>query len=166
MPKAARMGDIGSGHGCFPPTSITAGSPNVSIEGSPAARLGDSLAPHDCGNCASHGRAIAVGSGSVSINGKPAARVSDAIDCGGVIVSGAGTVSIGNQGPAPSRAINMHHNRDFIIRNEIGRPLPDTPYRLELGDGQVIEGITDEQGKTSLTLSGDQATAVKVFVRS
>jgi len=95
MPSAARLGDIGSGHGCFPPTPITAGSGNVIINGKPAARQGDPLAAHGCGKCPPHGRAISGGSSSVFINGRPAARVGDAVGCGGSIATGSGDVNIG-----------------------------------------------------------------------
>ncbi|MBX2809231.1 MAG: PAAR domain-containing protein [Cellvibrionaceae bacterium] len=98
MPKAARLTDIGSGHGCFPPTPIIGGSGDVSINGLKAARKGDGLIPHGCGNCKPHGRSISAGSGTVSINGKPAARVSDAIGCGGSVSSGSGDTSIGDAG--------------------------------------------------------------------
>ncbi|OLQ90132.1 hypothetical protein BIY22_03770 [Vibrio panuliri] len=99
MPKAARLGDIASAHGCFPPTPIIAGSGDVFINGIPAARLGDVAAPHGC-PCpktphGSHGRSIAAGSGSVFINGMPVARVGDAIDCGGTVATGSGDVIIG-----------------------------------------------------------------------
>ncbi|MGF1910111.1 PAAR domain-containing protein [Vibrio kasasachensis] len=53
MPKAARIGDIASAHGCFPPTPIIAGSGDVFINGIAAARLGDATAPHGC-PCPSH----------------------------------------------------------------------------------------------------------------
>ncbi len=93
--KAARLGDTASGHGCFPPTTITSGSDNVFINGKPAARVGDSLGAHGCSDCPPHGRAIAQGSSKVFINGRPAARTGDAIDCGGVVISGSGNVFIG-----------------------------------------------------------------------
>ncbi|WP_413283555.1 PAAR domain-containing protein [Vibrio sp. MA40-2] len=100
MPKAARLGDSCAGHGCFPATPIVAGSPDVSINGKPAARKGDSVLLHAC-PCpkmphALHGRNIAAGSSSVSINGKPAARVGDAINCGGSVSAGSGNVFIGD----------------------------------------------------------------------
>ncbi|GIC14464.1 putative PAAR repeat-containing protein [Vibrio cholerae] len=43
MPGAARLGDIGSEHDCFPPTPIIAGSGDVFIDGKPAVRQGDAL---------------------------------------------------------------------------------------------------------------------------
>jgi len=95
MAKAARLGDIGSGHGCFPPTPVTSGSGNVSTNGMPSARQGDPLAAHGCPKCPPHGRSIAGGSGSVFINGKPAARAGDGISCGGSVAAGSGDVLIG-----------------------------------------------------------------------
>ncbi len=100
MPSAARLGDSGGGHGCFPATPIIAGSGDVSINGKPAARKGDAVLLHAC-PCpykphGVHGRSISAGSSTVSINGKPAARVGDAIDCGGEVASGSGDVLIGD----------------------------------------------------------------------
>ncbi|EJL6953741.1 PAAR domain-containing protein [Vibrio cholerae] len=46
MPGAARLGDIGSEHDCFPPTPIIAGSGDVFIDDKPAVRQGDNLEPH------------------------------------------------------------------------------------------------------------------------
>ncbi|WP_086929575.1 PAAR domain-containing protein [Agarilytica rhodophyticola] len=98
MPKAARLADIGAGHGCFPPTPIISGSGDVSINGRPAARKGDPLLLHACGNCPPHGRSISAGSATVSINGKAAARASDGIGCGGSVSTGSGDTLIGDVG--------------------------------------------------------------------
>ena len=96
MPAQSRLGDTGSGHGSFPPTNVIAGSPNVFVNGRPAARLGDPLASHGSPSPSPpHSRAIAAGSGSVFINGKPAARIGDAINCGGNLISGSGNVFTG-----------------------------------------------------------------------
>jgi uncharacterized Zn-binding protein involved in type VI secretion len=97
-PKAARLGDIGSGHGCFPPTPIVSASPDVFTNHRPAARLGDPLVPHGCGNCPPHGRSIGAGSANVFINNKKAARVGDSIGCGGSVSAGSGDVFIGETG--------------------------------------------------------------------
>ena len=100
MSKAARLGDSCAGHGCFPSTPIVSGSSDVSINGKPAARKGDTVLLHGC-SCPTtphiiHGRSIVAGSSNVSINGKPAARVGDAIDCGGSVSEGSGNVFIGD----------------------------------------------------------------------
>lgn len=101
--KAAKVGDIGTDHDGFHPTAIIAGSPDVFIDGIPAARVGDPLAPHDKPNNPPHPRSIASGSSTVFINGKPAALTGGAVDCGGVII-GSGTVVIGDQAPAARSA--------------------------------------------------------------
>lgn len=99
MPKATRLGDIGSGHGChFPPTPAISASGNVYVEGIPAVRQGDAYAPHACPACPAppHPRSLSAGSGSVYINNKPAGRKGDAISCGGSVTAAAGTVDIGD----------------------------------------------------------------------
>lgn len=43
----------------------------------------------------------------------------------------------------------------FVLRrnaaNPLSPPLPDQPYKIELSDGSVVEGITDAEGRTRLT---------------
>lgn len=95
MPAASRKGDLCSGHGCFPPTPAIVGSPNVYVNAIPALRQGDAAAPHGCSNCPPHGRAVSGGSGTVHVNGKPLARKGDAIDCGGSVAVGSGSVYAG-----------------------------------------------------------------------
>ena len=92
MPSTSRLNDMCSGHGCFPPTPSIAGSPNVVINGLPALRQGDAVAPHGCGKCAPHGRSVSGGSPTVFVNGRPLARVGDSVDCGGAVAAGSGDV--------------------------------------------------------------------------
>ncbi|ANU39444.1 type VI secretion system PAAR protein [Vibrio scophthalmi] len=99
MPGAARLGDIGSAHDCFPPTSIISASSSVFINGISAARVGDALQPHGC-PCPKtphgmHPRSISAGSSGVFIDGKPAARLGDAIGCGGSVASASSDVILG-----------------------------------------------------------------------
>ncbi|MDM5128631.1 type VI secretion system PAAR protein [Aeromonas salmonicida] len=97
--SAAKVGDIGTDHDGFHPTAIISGSPDVFIDGIPAARVGDPLAPHDKPNNPPHPRSIASGSSTVFVNGKPLAITGGSVDCGGVII-GSGTVIVGDQAPA------------------------------------------------------------------
>ena len=60
------------------PGVITGGSDNVTINGKPAARQGDTTT----------GGALIEGSPNVFINGKPATVIGDRNGCGGAIVSG------------------------------------------------------------------------------
>lgn len=108
--KVVLLGDIGTDHNGFPPTPVTAGSPDVLIDGKPIARVGDPLAPHSKPKHPPHPRAIASGSSTVLINGIPAAVTGSTISCGGVTI-GSGSVVIGDtyspvpfSGTSPSQA--------------------------------------------------------------
>ncbi|GAA0697025.1 hypothetical protein GCM10009104_26450 [Marinobacterium maritimum] len=94
--KAVRVGDIGTDHDGFPATPVISGSPDVLIDGIPAARVGDPLAPHSKPKHPPHGRSIATGSTTVLINGRPAAVTGGSISCGGVTIGG-GSVNIGDR---------------------------------------------------------------------
>lgn len=96
MPAAARLGDKASDHDGAPETPSTAASPNVRIDGIPAIRQDDAFESHACPDESEHSRSLVGGSGSVFINGKPAGREGDAISCGGVVIEGSPSVTIGD----------------------------------------------------------------------
>jgi len=105
---AARLGDIGSGHGChFPPTSAIEGSPNIFINDRPAVRKGHAYAQHGCVGCPipppPHSRKLAEGSPTVFFNDQPAGRIGDSIDCGGQAATGSPNVFIGEPSPPKTR---------------------------------------------------------------
>lgn len=86
MQPAARTGDAICHGG-----AIASGSPNVLINGIPAAVLAVSAAP-----CALHGgSAVSTGSATVMINNLPAARMGDVTCCGASIVCGSPDVMMG-----------------------------------------------------------------------
>lgn len=90
---AARLGDMCTGHGCFPPRSSITGSSDTFIDGIPALRMGDKYDTHCCVTC--HDGQVVGGSGTTFINGMPAARMGDALDCGSQIAIGSSTTFIG-----------------------------------------------------------------------
>lgn len=48
--------------------------------------------------------------------------------------------------------MDVANDERFILSDGItGRPVANRPYRIELADGQIVEGITGEQGETSLS---------------
>lgn len=111
--KLVTLGDLGTDHEGFPPTPVIAGSPDVYIDGKPAIRVGDPLAPHSKPKHPPHPRIIVSGEPSILINGKPAAVTGGAIDCGGATIgsasasTGAGAASVSvlsAPGSAPSTA--------------------------------------------------------------
>ncbi|WLI76906.1 type VI secretion system tip protein VgrG [Kosakonia sp. H02] len=38
----------------------------------------------------------------------------------------------------------------FILTDEAGKPQPSTPYRITTAEGEVLQGVTDNNGKTAL----------------
>lgn len=75
MPGASRKGLDSAGG------TITSGSPDVFINGAPAATVGDKVAKHS--RRGAHAAAVLVkGSPDVFVNGKPLVRGGDAASCG------------------------------------------------------------------------------------
>lgn len=95
MAAASRLGDICSGHGCFPPRTGASAASTVFINGIPAHKMGDMWQTHCCPGAGCHPGSVAGGSGSVTIEGTAAARIGDSIDCGSVIAQGSSNVFIG-----------------------------------------------------------------------
>jgi len=94
MPAVSRLGDICTGHGCFPPRNSTSGSNNVFINGIPAHRQSDSWATHCCGpSC--HASSLAAGSSTVFVNGLELSRIGDPIACGSAVAVGSPNVFAG-----------------------------------------------------------------------
>ena len=99
MPAACRQGDsLSTGHDCVAVTTLAApGQGKVTIQGSLAARVGDSTVAHPAPPnppCAPHVANVNAGSSKVRIVGSAAARVGDSADAG-AMTSGAGKVNIG-----------------------------------------------------------------------
>lgn len=163
--KAVKLGNIGTDHDGYHPTKVIAGSPDVFIDGQPAARVGDPLEPHDKPNSSKHDRAIATGSSTVFINGKPAALTGGAVSCGGVTI-GDGTVNIGDDPTsAGTPKLKSIFSRKFIIHDRDGKPIPNCEYKLELDTGEVITGTTTPDGETSLSFSKDTPAEVTVYLK-
>ncbi|MBR1658162.1 MAG: PAAR domain-containing protein [Synergistaceae bacterium] len=99
MPSAARLGDLCTGHECFPPRNSTEGSSDVFINGRPAHRQGDSWETHCCTHpevphgC--HAGSLSSGSSTVYVNGKQLGRIGDPVSCGSTVATGSGNVFAG-----------------------------------------------------------------------
>lgn len=149
MPKAARLGDLGSGHECFPPSPAIEGSSDIIINGRPAVRVGDAYVAHGCGNCIPHPRNAAEGSSTVNFNGRPAVRVGDGITCGGKAQTGSGNVFIGDKSwtGLPFEPIKSKL-RLFVTQTpgNTNHPYTNEPYKLYHNGGVVQQGKTDDEG--------------------
>ena len=95
MPAQTRVGDNDTGHDACPPRPLAEGSPDVSVNGIAAGRVGDSYAAHGCDVHPPHTGVIASGSGTVFINGRAAGRIGDAVSCGGSVAVGSPDVIVG-----------------------------------------------------------------------
>ncbi len=95
-PAARAFKDQAGPRDGYPATPVMTGSPNVTVNGQPAARVTDEAVPHTKSKASTHNRFVAEGSKAVRINGLPAARMGDAIHCGGTIISGSPNVRIGD----------------------------------------------------------------------
>jgi len=95
MPPVHRRGDIGTGHGCWPPRSNIQGSPNVFANGIPVHRQGDAWSIHCCPNNGCHGGILVAGSSSVYINGRQTGRIGDPVSCGSSAAMGSPNVFAG-----------------------------------------------------------------------
>lgn len=90
MPAVVLNSYISAGHGCFPPTVITATSSKTRINGIKVALHGDRYAAHSCG-LSVHSVGIRNGiSGATKthIEGKPPLRIGDNIACGDACAQG------------------------------------------------------------------------------
>ena len=94
MAAGTRIGDVCSGHGCFPPRTVMEGSSNVFANGVGIARVGDLWETHCCTIICHDGRGQE-GSSKVFINGRAAMRIGDPIDCGSVVAQGSQSVFFG-----------------------------------------------------------------------
>ena len=85
------IGDLCTGHGCFPPRENITGEPTVLINGKPAHRVGDLWNLHNCGPAVHAGVQVS-GSQTVFQGGRPLCRIGDLVDCGSVMAMGSPNV--------------------------------------------------------------------------
>ncbi|MBO6850380.1 MAG: type VI secretion system PAAR protein [Marinobacter sp.] len=143
------LGDLGSDHEGFPPTPVIAGSPDVLIDGKPAARVGDPLAPHSKPKHPPHPRTISGGSSTVMINGKPAAVTGGAISCGGVTI-GSGSVVIGDtHTPASFSGVSPVTARTAVSSTTAAESVQTAPERVSsTGRAEPMASPTNSSSAT------------------
>lgn len=82
MPHVVRLGDLCTGHGCWPPRGNCTASPNVLTNNIPQHRLTDKWPPHCCPAVGCHPGTTVQGSPNVFVNMLAIARQGDAVSCG------------------------------------------------------------------------------------
>ena len=93
MPAVSRIGDMSTGHGCFPPTALVQTPVTKTFFNGKLASVVNSAtqhAPHTCGITTHSGatRSPSSGASKTFIEGKLAARIGDNIACGDAIAEG------------------------------------------------------------------------------
>ena len=134
---AARVGDSVScpRHGNV---TIVSGAKATFLGGVMFARLGDKT---------SCGAVITQGSSSVLICDKHAAFVGCATDHGGHITSGCPNVFVGTHN-GELLTVEFFDEQFHLVHADTDLPLAHHRYRITSSDGQVWEGISDEDGLT------------------
>ena len=95
MPPVTRIGDMSTGHGCYPPRPAVGGSPNVYTNNIPTVRLNDPWDSHACPGTPPHSGNTSSGSSTVYVNNLPVCRIGDSISCGGASAEGSPNVIAG-----------------------------------------------------------------------
>lgn len=89
-----RLGDICTGHGCWPPRASNGASPNVFANAIPVHRQTDSWETHCC-LLLCHASTLQSGSTTVFANGLAVGRVTDPVACGSSVSTGSDSVYAG-----------------------------------------------------------------------
>lgn len=96
MPQAARLGDVCTGHGCWPTRPNAEGSPNVFVNGRALHCVGHAWQAHTCPDIPeTHASVLGGGSSTVIVNGREAGRIGDPVACGSSVATGSPNVIIG-----------------------------------------------------------------------
>ena len=138
------------------------------------ARVGDQVTCPKKG----HGTTVIVtGDPTMIVDGAPVARHGDKCACGATLISSQVVSTVGGGGrvseqSSSARIVNNAPNATVLTGRELaydqyfvlscsltGMPLAHQPYRLHAG-GKVQEGVTDEDGRTALIMTGDVADEV------
>lgn len=94
MSGIAKDGAKTSGHEQFPPTTVTASSTKVFVEGSKVCLDGDSIVPHtrQVKPFDTHTGNVNATTSKIFVEGKPVARMGDPVSCGDTIAQGSSRV--------------------------------------------------------------------------
>lgn len=172
MSKAAtRKGDMGTGHGDWPPRQSIEGSPDTFINGIPAHRQGDGWAIHCNPKHSCHKGMLASGSPSVFTNGKQQGRVGDPINCGSFVATGSPDTFIGDT-PSSGNIIKISENNSVTSSDTTpdGTPIGQDgskggtiPYYASPGGGGGQATLTNDRNGGPYTASASEHATGKNY---
>lgn len=140
---------------------VLSGSTTSSWHGIPIARKGDDV---HCPRCAPHFFKISEGFLNCTDRGLQMAGEGHLTTCGAALIARTASTSAIGAAIAAHGGIPADHgigfDRFFLIKDkQTGRGKPNVPYRITLGNGDVIEGMTDAKGHTQKVYSNQATTA-------
>ena len=159
--------------------TVIGASTTTDIDGKGVARVGDKVI------CPKHGPSpiittIATGDPTNLVDGQPVARHGDKTACGATLISSqaasvvdagggkkgsdlgavaAGLATVVGVSAAVIGARTSRYDEQIRFVNAKGTPLAGVNYRLEMDDGSVVEGETDDDGR-SRRIETDQPSKV------
>ena len=95
MSSIALDGAGTTGHGQFPPSTLSSTATTVIINGKPPLLNGDPMATHCDPSPSCHGSIAIASTQKIFINGKAVIQVGDSTSCGDTIADGSSNVFIG-----------------------------------------------------------------------
>lgn len=116
----------------------------------------------------------------IIMDGKPVAYVDDLLSCGAkilpkqdhVVGTSQGSLYIRSSGPKEplqnsfiDKVISTNFGLQYQLLDETtNEPITELPYRIIRASGEVIEGITDAEGKTQTIDSGNEEEQVQFII--
>lgn len=114
----------------------------------------------------------------VLFDGKAVAYAGDLLSCGARILpqqnhvvgdSGTSYGSPTEQSSATTNFVNMESPKSFGLQHQLfdeitGEALINFPYQLKLKSGEIIEGLTDQEGKTTLVDTGNNEEEIELII--
>lgn len=121
MPGAARINDLCSGHGSWPPRMATQGSNDVYVNNRKQHRQSDSWAVHCKPGGSCHSSYLLAGSPTSYANNLQKGRIGDFVACGSVVMTGSTDTRVGPEpggpgGPGPGEEFYYEYFRASYSR--------------------------------------------------
>ncbi|MGI2801007.1 PAAR domain-containing protein [Photobacterium damselae] len=167
------MFEIGIGTKTSTGGSVIEGNSGILFNGLVASSIGHSAT---CPACKKGiGKIVAVGSRTIDLPAGPAARVGDYVACGcppmsNVLLATSSTITIGalcgsSKVDIVESIATSSYDRKVVVKNESGQPIVNCQYKIELEDGKVVEGYTNEFGEVNLIQTDDISKAINIYVK-
>ncbi|WP_211462418.1 PAAR domain-containing protein [Collimonas silvisoli] len=129
---------------------------NTTLEnGIGMARVGDEVY---CPRCKPHIHKIIQGSSNCPTpNGQSIALHNDETSCGATLIA-AGAPNINAAISFLTRlekSETQKYDEQFLVADDEGNTLADMPYTVKLASGELVHGVTDDEGKTERFFTDD-----------